>query len=104
MTIDLSAAVFENDFLSVDLPSGDVLTLNNVNEDFTSSTESLAVKRINIQITHTDEETGEESVYPVYLSIGQSTDVLSLNTLYTEYEGQVLDMDNMAYCTIEVYE
>lgn len=100
MTIELANIEFVNDFFSVALPDGSTMNINLVNEDFiTSSNEECTVKAINIEVTDLD---GNITSCPCV--IGMSNDIMEIDTDYTEYEGEVLTPDNMAYCTITVYE
>ena len=100
MTIDLSKTVFVNDIFSTMLPDGSSLVLNTVNEELiTDSYEQCNIKGINIVIIDTDDN---YITCPCVIGIGN--DLLKINTEYKEYEGKVLSPDNMAYCTIEVYE
>lgn len=100
MTIDLSKAEFENDVLSVELPSGDLLVLNILDEAFyTSDNTDTVVNRINIGIVDTD---GNTTICPCV--IGFEHRYFKLKTDYSEYEGKILDGNNFKYCYIETVE
>lgn len=99
MIIDLAKVEFENDFFTTILPDGSLLVLNKVEEDFVSGTESCIIKAINIEI-----QPDEDTVISCPCVIGMGNDLMQIVTDYTEYEGEVLTPDNMAYCTIEIYE
>lgn len=103
MIIKLSEVVFENDFFSVDLPNGSVLTLNKIDEDIATTGDNVKLDRINLQITSFD-ESGNEEYTSCPCSIGLGNDILIIETDYPEYEGKVLTSENMRFCTIEVYE
>lgn len=98
MIIDLSRVKFTNDFFSTILPDGSMLVLNKVDEDFLSEGTESIVKAINIEVQTEDETVSCPCV------IGLGNDIMQIVTDHTEYEGKVLTPDNMAYCTIEVYE
>lgn len=109
MTIDLSQLQFENDFSSVDLPDGNTLSFYKVDESLVAGEESQDIKAICVEITlyETDEETGETvvagtSIAPCIIGLGDERILIS--TLYTEYQGQGLSEDNIAYCTLEYYD
>lgn len=99
MTIELSKVNFVNDFFTTMLSDGSLLVLNKVDEDFLSGGAECIVKAVNIEIQQTD-----DTVVSCPCVIGLGNDLMQINTEYTEYEGKVLTPDNMAYCTIEVYE
>lgn len=99
MTIDLAKVEFDNDFFSTILPDGSILTLNKIDESLAVGSGVLDIKAINIEI----QKENEEVVYPPSV-IGLGDDILIIKTDYEEYEGKVLTAENMAFCTIEVYE
>lgn len=99
MVIDLSNVEFENDFFSTILPDGSILVLNKVDESLALDNLSAEIKAVNIEI-----QTDEDTVISCPCIIGMSNDYLSIDTAYTEYEGEVLTSDNMKYCTIQIYE
>lgn len=99
MTIDLAKVEFDNDFFSTILPDGSILTLNKIDESLAVGSGVLDIKAINIEI----QKENEEVVYPPSV-IGLGDDTLVIKTDYEEYEGKVLTAENMAFCTIEVYE
>ena len=97
MIIDLSKAVFENDMLSVELPSGNVITLNILDEAFyTPDFADTVLNRINIGISLTD---GTYEICPCV--IGLDGKYVNLKTNYTEYVGKILSKDNYMYCYLE---
>lgn len=100
MILDLSKITFINDFASFDMPSGDTLLLNKINESILYDTDKLAnIDVINLQVV------SEDNSYTYCPSvIGMKNDILSINTEYTYYEGKVLTSENMKYCTLEIYE
>lgn len=99
MVIDLSNVEFENDFFSTILPDGSILVLNKVDENLALDNLSAEIKAVNIEI-----QTDEDTVISCPCIIGMNNDYLSIDTAYTEYEGEVLTSDNMKYCTIQIYE
>lgn len=103
MTLDLSQVEFLYDYFSVEMPSGDTLVLNKIDENFLADTglgtqEAVAINGINIVI----EQEEQNIVCPTV--IGTSNDYISIDTLYLEYLGHPLTKDNMKYCTIEMFE
>lgn len=100
MTINLSEITFDNDFFETVMPNGKFIILNRINESIATSTRGdVAVKTINIAVA------SEEGEYDNCTSIiGMSCDYYELTSDHKEYEGSPLDEDNMAYCTVEVYE
>lgn len=99
MTIELSDKIFINDFFSTMLPDGSMLVLNKVNEDFLIDRGEGVIKAINIEIQDTN-----DNIISCPCVIGLGNDFMQITTKYKEYEGKVLSPDNMAYCTIEIYE
>lgn len=99
MTIDLSKIVFDNDFFTSKIPDGSLLILNKVDEDFISEGKECVVKAINIQI-----QINEDNVVVCPSIIGLGNDLMQITTNYKEHEGEVLTPENMAYCTLEIYE
>lgn len=100
MTISLADIEFVNDFYSFSLPSGDVLNLNNVQEDFLADADECIVNTINMYINPADSEDEEQIHCPSV--IGIENDYFKLSSDYTEFQGKVLTAENMAYCYIEV--
>lgn len=103
MILNLAEVQFENDFFTIDLPDGNILTLNVIDESILVSTnEVININRINIQIT---EYSGDVVTYVNTPNvIGFNNGKIKINTLYEEYKGKVLTKDNMMYCTVEYYE
>ena len=99
MTIELSDKIFTNDFFSTMLPDGSMLALNKVNEDFLIDRGEGVIKAINIEIQDTN-----DNIITCPCVIGLGNDLMQITTKHKEYEGEVLSPDNMAYCTIEIYE
>ena len=99
MTIELSKVNFVNDFFSTMLPDGSMLVLNKVDEDFLIDRGEGIIKAINIEVQKTD-----DTIVTCPCVIGIGNDLMQIKTEYKEYEGKVLTPDNMAFCTVEVYE
>ena len=101
MVIDLSKVEFVNDMFSAMLPDGGYIVLNKIDESLLeeNSIEPCEIKAINIELLDYD-----QNVIACPRVIGLGNDKMSIKTDYTEYEGEVLTPDNMAYCTIEIYE
>ena len=99
MTIELSKVNFINDFFSTMLPDGSMLVLNKVDEDFLIDRGEGIIKAINIEVQKTD-----DIIVACPCVIGIGNDLMQIKTEYKEYEGKVLTPDNMAFCTVEVYE
>ena len=99
MIVELSKVVFTNDFFTTMLPDGSLLVLNKVDEDFLAGGAECVIKAINIEIQQTD-----NTVVSCPCVIGLGNELMQINTEYKEYEGKVLTPENMAFCTVEVYE
>ena len=99
MNIDLKDVEFTNDIFSTMLPSGDILILNKVEEDFSSVHGESVVRAINIEIRDID-----DNIIKCPCIIGLGNDIMQIKTDYKEYEGDVLTPDNMEYCAIEIYD
>lgn len=101
MIIDLSKIEFTNDIFSTLLPDDNMLVLNKIDEGFLVEgyEEECTIKVINIEVVTPD---GDTIQCPCVVGLGN--DLLKIDTKYTEYEGAVLTPENMAFCTIEVYE
>lgn len=99
MNIDLKDIKFTNDIFSTMLPSGDILILNKVEEDFSSIYGESVVRAINIEVHDVD-----DNIINCPCIIGLGNDIMQIKTDYKEYEGDVLTPDNMEYCTIEIYD
>ena len=99
MIIELSKVNFVNDFFSTMLPDGSMLVLNKVDEDFLIDRGEGIIKAINIEVQKTD-----DTIVTCPCVIGIGNDLMQIKTEYKEYEGKVLTPDNMAFCTVEVYE
>ena len=101
MIVDLSKVEFVNDIFSTMLPSGNYLILNKIDESFLveDTNEECTIKAINIELRDVE---GNTEICPCV--IGISNERIKISTNYIEYEGEVLTPDNMAYCTIEVYD
>lgn len=99
MIIDLSNITFTNDFFSKMLPDGSMLVLNRLDENLFEDGKECTVKAISIEVQDYD---GNIITCPCVIGLGN--DLIKINTEYKEYEGKVLSPDNMAMCTIEVYE
>lgn len=99
MTIDLTNLVFENDFASFSLPSGDTLLLNFVDEDLQGEEYSAKINAINVQINFSD---------GTYMScvnvIGLSDELISITTDYPDYNGARLNSDNYKFCKVVINE
>lgn len=101
MIIELDKVVFDNDFFSTMLPDGKYLVLNKVDESlkYSDETPECNIKAVNIEIQDLE---GNAIACPCIIGIGN--EYIKINTEYTQYEGEVLNPDNLAFCTIEVYE
>lgn len=101
MTIYLSSITFENDFASIGLADGSTLLLNKIDEALKSKEDVITVKRINIEKTSYDDN-GEEVKTLCTSVIGLADDNIEIKTDFTQYLGQILNDENMTYCTLEV--
>lgn len=98
MTYNLSDAVFVNDFYYIDREDGSVIVLNLLDEDFAVGDESAVVNVINLAVNLTDGTQVKCSNV-----IGFSNKYFSLDTAHKEYLGEVLNKENIGYCTLEVF-
>lgn len=98
MIFDLSKIEFVNDMFSTDLPNGDLLVLNKLDEAFAVAgfTKEVKFNRINIEVVKAD-----GSSVPCISVVGMSDDYISITTKYSELEGSILSMDNLDKCFIE---
>lgn len=97
MTYNLSEAVFENDFYSLDLSDGSTVVFNLVDEQFVAGNKTLSINAVNIAvITSAGEYIDGLNI------IGERTQYYALVSAYKEYVGKPLDKDNIKYCTLEV--
>lgn len=106
MTLDLSAVDFINDFFTFDLPDGNVLTLNVIDESLVFDTQEQDINLINVQLTlyAVNEETGENEITGYIKGvnvIGMESETMKIGTDYKEYTGQPLTKDNIKYCYLE---
>lgn len=103
MTFALDKIEFDNDIFSNDLADGSILVINRINEAL--STDNLVnapdtiIDRFNIQIVGTDGITTNCSSV-----IGLEDAKTKISTEYKQYEGTLLDSNNISYCTLEVFE
>lgn len=100
MTIDLSKISFEKDFFAVSLPDNSILILNCIDESIGMVKGDVDIKRINVQLSFPQEKRYKKLSGIIGINEGS----YSIRTLYKEYEGKVLDEDNLKYCTIEISE
>lgn len=96
MTIDLSKVSFINDFFSLDMPSGNLLILNKINENLLVKGEESSIQGINVIVVVYP--TGESVKCPSV--IGVSNEYLSITSDYPEYLGKVLTEETMKYSYI----
>lgn len=104
MKIDLSLITFDNDMYQTDLPDGSIIVFNLIDEslyniDYSYRHVETNIKRINIEIIDLE---GNSVMCPCV--IGMGNDLMQVNTLHTEYEGKVLNNENMQFCEVEVYD
>ena len=99
MIINLAEVDFVNDFFSTMLPDGNTLVLNKITESIGLDGVDYPINGINIEIID-----AEGNLVECPNVIGVEGDVMTIHTEHKEYEGEVLLPDNLAYCTIEVYE
>ena len=98
MTLNLSEVEFDYDFFSLPLPSGNTLIMNKIDEDFAEGGTETAVKRVNIAVALED----GSAVVSCTSVIGMPCPYFTINSGYAEWQGKVLDADNMQYCTMEI--
>ena len=110
MVISLEAVTFENDIFTFVLPDNNTLTLNKIDEVFetqkqarSADTETTVFDRINVQVTRQNED-GTTELLETACTVGNSCDLYRISTDYKEYNGQVLNSQNMPYCKMEYYD
>lgn len=96
MIVSLSEIQFVNDFAYVDCPSGTTLVLNKLDENIA---DVLEIRNINIALVDID-----GNYFDCNMAIGLSNDYIRLFSGYKEQEGQVLTVDNIELCQIEVFD
>lgn len=99
MRIDLDKIRFVSDMFVTVLSTGDVLTINRIDESLKEGEVEVAIDRINLEITTQDGRT-----VPCPSVIGLGNELMEIQTDHNEFLGEVLDSRNMHYCTIEVFE
>lgn len=104
MILTLSEAQFINDMFHFELPDGDMLTMNIIDESIATRNSLIELNNVNIEIEHIDVETGEVSYYSCPTIIGFEGERTKIDTLFTEHYGEVLNKDNISLCTLEYYE
>lgn len=97
MTYNLSSVTFTNDFAFIELNSGDTIVLNIIDEQIMSGNDEISINQINMAVITNDGEQLNTNCI-----IGMPDSHYSLKTDYKEYLGQVLNKDNIKYCTLEV--
>ena len=96
MIVNLSEIQFVNDFAYVNCPSGATLVLNKLDENIA---DVLKIRNVNIALVDIDGD-----YFDCNMAIGLSNDYIRLFSDYKEQEGQVLTIDNIAQCQIEVFD
>lgn len=104
MILDLAGISFENDFFRLDLPTGNVLIINKINESTDTGTDSAVIDRINLQLNYLDENSQEFFLSEISPVIGIANNYLKIETDYSELEGCVLTSENFSQCRINIYE
>lgn len=99
MTLDFSKITFLNDFCYIELPSGRYLALNKIDESLAQGNIDLPIKAINIGIFD-----GDDNYIPCTNVIGMFDSNISISTKYKEFEGQVMNGDNIMYCEVTINE
>lgn len=99
MIVELGKIVFVNDFAYIDCNNGSTLVLNKLDEAITNEDGELLVRNVNIAILDID-----GNYYDCNMAIGLSNDLMRLYSNYKEQEGQILTLDNLSLCYIEVFD
>ena len=97
MTYNLKELKFNNDFAFIELENGDVVAFNLIDEELVSEELSADINAINIALV-----TGSDNQEPCANVIGLPNKNFIITTEYKEYLGEVLNKDNIKYCTMEV--
>lgn len=104
MIIDLGLITFDNDMYQTDLPDGSILVINKLNESLHTEDEvyeatDIEIKRVNIEIIDLN---GNTVLCPCI--IGLDNDLMQIRTAYKQFEGLILNEDNLKYCEVEIYD
>ena len=99
MLVELSKVTFTNDFAYIDCPDGSTLILNKLDEAIFDGEKESIIKNINIALVDID-----ENYYNCNMAVGLSNDFIHLYSEHKEIEGQVLTLDNINLCFIEVFD
>ncbi len=97
MTYNLKELKFNNDFAFIELENGDVVAFNLIDEELVSEELSADINAINIALV-----TGSDNQVPCVNVIGLPNKDFIITTEHKEYLGEVLNKDNIKYCTMEV--
>lgn len=109
MIIDLSAIQFENDSFSYDFPDGNVLKMYLLDESlvYGEKAQDISAVALELVLYGTDEDTGETIVTGNKTApcvIGMCDEYMKIDTLYSQYKGQILTKDNISFCTLEYFD
>lgn len=96
MIVNLSEVQFVNDFAYINCESGATVVLNKLDENLA---DTLKIRNINIALVDVD-----GNYFDCNMAIGLSNGYIRLFSDYKEQEGQVLTIDNIALCQIEVFD
>lgn len=100
MELFLESATFENDFFYIEMPEGDTLVLNKVDESLgIEGYSDVNINAINIEVVPVE---GDRIKCPCVIGLGNN--ILEIVTDHKELEGKLLTSDNMKYCKINIYE
>ena len=99
MIIDLSEVNFNNDIAYISCGNGSILVLNKLEEAIAYEDSVSEVRNVNIAILDLN-----DVYHDCNMAIGLSNDLLRLYSEYVELEGDVLTLDNIDKCKIEVFD
>lgn len=109
MTIDLSKTGFTNGFFSAYTEAGNIVLLNEIDEDFNEQYTLLGrecvVRQVLVEYVPVDPVTGTAGEHVSCTNvIGLEDDYISIGSDDTSLYGQMLSPDNVGLCTITVKE
>lgn len=99
MTIDLSEVNFSNDIAYVSCENGSILVLNKMEEAIAYENSVSEVRNINVAILDLS-----DVYHDCNMAIGLSNSFMRLYSEYAELDGDILTVDNISKCKIEVFD
>ena len=99
MIIDLDGVTFNNDIAYISCENGSTLILNKLEEAIEFEGVTSNVRNINVAVLDIN-----DVYHSCDLAIGLSNDLIRIFSEHSELEGDVLTVDNLSLCKIEVFD